>query len=1050
MSIFSKIFLSILPILLVSLLGSITINYYFSSQALQGIAENWLRLQRQELEAIVREQTALLKQYQLEDVPASVQKAQQDALANIRDIEIGNKGFAFVLDADDRILGHPDTGENGASVVKNGWRRHLREQTQGGLLIEWGDLSLYSLYTFFEPWNWYLLVAIPKAELYRPIQQSRAFVLSVGVAGTVVLGLILWFVIHRLIRPLRELSAKIEEIGTEGPGRTIKVQSRDEIGKVGQVFNEMSHRLSLLMGELRYNEEYFRSLIEKSSDVILVIDRETKLTYVGPSVSRILGYDQEGMLGQSVFEYIHADDHWKLAKRFDLSSSQTENYELTECRFRHADETWRHFEINSNTLPGSSRSAGIIVNARDVTERNRIEQSKLAADAANKAKSELIAQVSHDIRTPMDAILGLVSLIRQDESSSAQQEYLNRIQQSARTLLGVINDLLDYAKIEEGKLSLEENVFLLEEVVDRVLGLFAAQAAEKDLELMVILSEAVPEKLTGDALRLEQVLTNLIGNAFKFTDTGQILLTIELAWMKENRLELRFMVRDTGRGIPQEKQADLFLPFTQVEPSNVRGFGGTGLGLTICRRLVNLMQGHIWVESSVARGASFYFTACFRPAAESAAEAWTGNRSRIPRKALIVHSNEDFQEMMRQNLKRFAFDTQSALSARQAVEIFRSGVMAGEPCHIVFLDHRFSYRDGRDFAEQIRDAAGGFTVKIVCMIPFGSDCESAVGKPYGADLVLFKPVCRLRLMAILQSLEQGSGGADSDQPRGGQEKVMKSPELNGARVLLAEDNPVNQFVQKEILESLGLQVVLADNGRQALSCLKHERPDLVLMDVQMPVMDGLSASKAIRAENRFADLPIIAMTAYHLESEREKCLEAGMNDFIPKPMQPEQLMALVARWIGGFGGKPATGEQAAQAMPDRAISDGLEQTAGADSPVDIRRGLKRLNGKQQVFEKSLRLFAANYEQGSDRVRDLLRTKRPEEAARYCHTMKGAAATICADSLHAVICDLEREIKTQQGLAEYALLDAFDSELEKLVNWIQNSFGAEASTAAAHA
>ena len=1045
MNIFSKIFLAILPILVVSLLGAIGIHYSFSSQALRGIAENWLQIHRDAIRETVREQNAFLHEYDLDTVSPSLKKAHQDALTMIKDTEVGGRGFAFVVDAAKRIRGHPDLDLNGVSAAETGWFRHMREQPQGGVFIEWEGMSVYALYTYFKPWQWHLLVAIPKAELYRPIQQSQTLVVSVGVAGALGLALILWLVTHRLVRPLRDLSANIEEIGKEGPGRAIAVKSQDEIGKLGQIFNEMSYRLSVLMKELRQNEQHFRWLIEKSSDMIFVLDQVGTITYAGPSVSRILGYAQEDMLGQQVFGYIHTDDQPKLRKQFRLFSGQSKPIELIECRFRHAGEYWKPFEINSS-IPSESNTSGIIINARDVTERNRMEQSRLAADAANKAKSELIAQVSHDIRTPLDAILGLLRLIRQDSTHSArQQEYCDRMQQSARTLLGVIDDLLDYARIEEGKLRLERNVFLLEEVVDHVLGLFAMQAAEKDLELMAMFSEAVPGTLLGDALRLEQVLINLISNAFKFTDEGQVVLTVEVYGMKDNLVELRFAVKDTGMGVPRDKQEDLFLPFIQAEPSTMRVAGGTGLGLAICRRLVNMMQGDIWVESRNARGASFVFTACFSPAAEHAAEPETDGQAGLVRKALIVHSNADFQTMMRLNLKRCTCDARSACSLEEALEIVQADAMAGEPCQVVFLDHRLCIDHGRKPAELIREAAGGSTPTIVSMLPFGSGGQASINPVCGGDRMLFKPVCLGHLRSLLHSLEHNGEDADSVRSREIQEGAEKRTDLHGVRVLLAEDNPVNQFVQKEILESLGLDVELADNGRQALSSLQRERPDLILMDIQMPELDGLSASRAIRAESRFQDLPIIAMTAYRMEGEREKCLEAGINEVMPKPMQPEQLLSCIARWIAPSGQRHAPGEASAQAGGHES-PEGFEPEAGASlQTVDIRRGLQRLNGKQHLFDRSLRLFVTNYASGSVRVHDLLRRERLEEAARYCHTMKGAAATICADRLHEAICDLEAELKRQQGLADDSLLEAFDAELDRLVHWIQETIEAEPST-----
>ena len=1037
MSIFSKIFLAILPILLCSLIGSIGINYYFTSHALKGIAENWLRVQRQELVESAWEQLDLLAQYQLEEVPASIQKAQQDTLAIIKDLDFGEQGFAFVIDAKDQVRGYPDPDLNGLYVAKAEWYEGMQEQLQGTLFIDWGKVPTYSLYTYFEPWDWFLLVSIPKSGLYRPIARSNSFVIFIAGLSTLLLALILWVVTRRVTGPLRDLARNIERIGTEGPGKTIQVTTRDEIGVVARIFNEMSHRLSSVMADLKHNERHFRALIENGSDLILVLDGDGNMSYVSPSVTRILGYQQSDLLGRQAFDFVHVDDLSKMQQRFTRLSKEGGTLELAESRFRHREGFWKHFEVNSKKMEGSSPAFVIIVNARDVSERKRIERSKLEADAANRAKSELIAHVSHDIRTPMDAILGLIRLLRQAGPNPRQLDYLNRIQRSARTLLGVINDLLDYSKIEEGKLALEAEPFPLEEVLDHVLGLFAMKITEKNLELITTISPAIPEELTGDALRLEQVLINLISNALKFTDAGEVLLNIEVLESTAHRILLRFAVRDTGRGIPGEKLGDLFQPYAQGDHTYARVYGGTGLGLAICRRLVNLMQGEIWAESQEDNGSSFFFTACFGlptdPGLETRGDEGVGSG----KKALVVHGNTHFQEMMHQGLRRYAMLSQPASDARQALRLFRSAAAAGHPFDVVFVNQHLTDEQGGALVGQIKAATEGFSTRTILMRPFGSEHEMAGAQEQGADRVLYKPVSPRSLRAALQGLHDPAGEAAPGpfrEPCGGE---PPAPDLSGVKILLAEDNPVNRFVQKEILESLGLQVAVVDTGREVLASLKRRRPDLVFMDIQMPDLDGLSASRHIRSEPGYADLPIIALTAFHMESEREKCLEAGMNDFITKPVQAEQLMAAVSKWVvrPKAPGPLESGGQGAGETDSPGGAEGIEERRTANPGVDVQRGLQRMNGKRHLFDKSLQIFVDSYQQASTRIGELLKEGRSEDAARYCHTMKGAAATICADRLHAVLCDLEKELKEHPPKEDIALLDDFDRELSGIVDWI---------------
>jgi signal transduction histidine kinase/DNA-binding response OmpR family regulator/HPt (histidine-containing phosphotransfer) domain-containing protein len=691
-----------------------------------------------------------------------------------------------------------------------------------------------------------------------------------------------------------------------------------------------------------------------------------------------------------------------------------------------------------------------------LTQEKEIIAAKEKAEEATQMKSMFLANMSHEIRTPMNAIIGLSHLALKTPLNAKQRDYVSKVHNAGTSLLAIINDILDFSKIEAGKLDLETTGFKLDEVISSVTTLTAQKAHEKGLEFLAHVAPGIPEHLLGDPLRLGQILTNFVNNAVKFTERGEIRLNIEQLERTGEKVQLKFSVRDTGIGMTPAQSAKLFQPFTQADMSTTRKHGGTGLGLTICRRLVELMGGRIWLESEPGVGSTFFFTVWLGVGMA------TGSGKVIPERlarlrVLIVDDNPAAREILQEPLSSVAKRVDTVASGSEAIAAVRQHDTA-EPYDIIFMDWRMPGMDGLLASRHIKsDETLAHQPAIVLVTAFGREEVREEAERLQLDGFLVKPVTKSMLVDTLVNVF-----AHTDEEAAPATNGKQEARLIGARILLVEDNEINQQIAVELLESAGATVKVANNGREAIETLSQgPQPvpfDMVLMDLQMPEMDGYQATAKLRADPRFASLPIIAMTAHATIEERQRCLGAGMNDHISKPIDPAMLFSTVGRFYkpltrpsatpSSSGGESNSRDGAARVGLDlvgtrstaslsahktgdpvervptelkKGGAEGRPSGTGDDLPIvpglDTRDGLARVAGNRKLYVKLLTQFAEQQGAPAEQVSAALVQGDTALAERIAHTLKGVAGNIGAKPVQAAAGALEKLIRERASSIE---------------------------------
>src|ERR1700745_1666003 len=712
--------------------------------------------------------------------------------------------------------------------------------------------------------------------------------------------------------------------------------------------------------KLMASEQLFRSIFENAQIGISFFNINEQVISPNRALQEMLGYSEKELSHLESWDKIsHPDERAACAQRYaELVQGKCDKNQW-EQRLVRKDGTIATTSVRFSLLrDAAGRPQYVAALQEDITERKRLEadlvSSKEAAEAATKAKSDFLANMSPEILTPINAIIGMTHLALKTDLSKKQADYLTKVKSAAHALLGIINDILDFSKIEAGKLDMEKTGFRLEDVLDNLSSIISQKAQDKELEFLLAGQGAIPAHLVGDPLRLGQILINLVNNAVKFTERGEVLVTVALEEQLADRVKVKFSVRDSGIGMTPEQSGRLFQAFAQADTSTTRKYGGTGLGLSISKRLVEMMEGSIWAESEPGVGSTFPFTAWFGIGLDEKRKHIIPDLAGV--RALVVDDNAQAREILTDALRVFALRVESVSSGEDAVREIASAD-SHDPYRLVLMDWRMPGMDGLEASRIIkRDDRLRHIPKIVVVTDFGREDIRTQAEEIGIESYLLKPVNSSLLYDTLVYLFGVAGVDDHGSPVKKEQTVMY--DATGIRVLLVEDNEMNQQIATELLESAGAIVTVANNGREAVKILTEDGQapllDVVFMDLQMPEMDGFTAAQLLRRDPRLQQLPIIAMTAHALAEERQRCLDAGMNDHVSKPIDPGVLFLTMMRWA-----KPrprqAT-ESQAPPIPARTTpanrADELPDIVG----INLDDGLKRVAGNRRLYRDLLGQF----------------------------------------------------------------------------------------------
>lgn len=832
-----------------------------------------------------------------------------------------------------------------------------------------------------------------------------------------------------------------------------EVQLHAVVGGFDCYLNFCSH-YKLLPGGIVQLTAYIEDVSEKRRAALALAEQERRLRVIMDNLPCMVTLkDAEGryLMGNRFFENVYAIKTESIlgktqAEVFPYAITK-ESMENTPCaggtcttqtfEFTHffADGTEHLLRTTEIPLMDSrNRITGVVSLSIDITEQHAaaryLERAKSIAEEANKAKSDFLARMSHEIRTPIHAILGLAHLALHSDLTKKQHEYVSNIQISGNILLRIIDDILDFSRIEAGKMVIDEVNFNLIELIDRIYSVISVKADERDLEIIFDIDASIPHNLLGDPLRLSQVLINYASNAIKFTEKGHVLLSVKEVERCVDRMLLRFAVTDTGIGLDESQSGDLFNAFTQADGSISRNYGGTGLGLAICKRLAELMGGGVGVNSVPGQGSSFWFTAWVGLGEQEACLIDDALMQELQNlRCLVVSENSEAKRTLSSCLKSFFCRVVTVANGAEALgALDKAG--SKDPFSLILLDSKKSDKECVAIAKRVRRKISRDIYIVLLVTGHSNEAIALEAKNVGVNAVLAKPVNSSTLFdSLMEALGKrvSSKRTDSARRRARQKGL---PKIYDARILLVEDNEINQKVAMEILGQAGLTVQVANNGFEAIEAVKNNDFDAVLMDIQMSGLDGLSTARRIRELNKtgVADLPIIAMTAHAMAGDRERSLNAGMNDHLSKPIRPDKLLATLIRWIKQ--GKHKTFLQSE--LPCE--STGAPQPVMALPGLSVTQGVLRMGGNRELYRNLLAKFAVDYADTAALVRAERDRGSMAAVASIAHSLKGVAGNIGAMELSRAAGKLEMGIKRERVTDD--LFKQFSCSLESVLTSIK--------------
>jgi two-component system sensor histidine kinase/response regulator len=786
-------------------------------------------------------------------------------------------------------------------------------------------------------------------------------------------------------------------------------------------------QIGLFLDRNRAQEELDR-FFRVSPDLMCIAGYDGYFKRVNKAWERVLGYSQEELLTRPYIDLVHPDDRESTANAAQQLSEGRDVFQF-ENRYMHKDGTYRWLLWMAVTVP---EQQAVYATARDITERKasdetlaqlieELEVARRRAEEATEAKGAFLANMSHEIRTPLNAVLGMTALALQTRLSADQREYLTAVQVAGNSLLEIVNDVLDFSKIEAKRLELEHNEFDLRETVGDAARMLAPRAGEKGIELACHISPEAPDVVVGDPGRLRQVLLNVVGNAVKFTSQGEVVVDVAVDSVTEDAVVLRFTVRDTGIGIPPEKQLQIFHAFTQVDSSTTRRYGGTGLGLAIALRLVELMHGRMWLDSEPGRGSTFHFTAAFERSTAPAVKGRTSGPEALDGlRVLVVDDNATNRVILEEMLASWHMHPTAVGDAESALAALRDADAAGARFDVVVSDCQMPDVDGFTLAKRIKHDARLAKTPFVMLTSMAHADDAARCRKIGIETCLTKPVKHSDLLDALATLFDVSTRRARPAAAPAKPSAVAKRKL---RVLVAEDNTVNRKLVLTLLRRRGHEVTTVENGREAVAALQSPRAggfDVVLMDLQMPEMGGFEATQVIRDSERPGGrrMPIIALTAHAMQGDRERCLEAGMDGYVSKPIDVNELIAAVERF-----GAPAR-RRAEPVVPgqEKPLEPVVFDEAAALAHTDHDRAL--LGSLVKMFREERQGSIASIERA-------VKSRDAEALRMAAHAVKSPLATLGATSCAAVAAELEQmgRSKTLDGAEE--ALARLRSGLEKL-------------------
>ncbi len=969
-------------------------------------------------------------------------------------IDVGQLGRVAILTEDGRLLGMPrHPAIRGEEDVK---ARLLKTPAEAGFELHAAALPLWEAagrpattplqftdrselwYAHFDTVpvgarHFVVAAVAPRSDFALGRPWHLAAVAAIFLAALAVAMLIANVGARRLARTVRDLTRESERIGNLDLERPVVVRARSsELVALAAAQEKMREALLEATRDLERKVETrtheigelldAQDAIFESATMGIALIRNRVIDSCNRKLEELFGYGPGEFAGKPTrVWYTNEEEYRRGGDEVYAQLARGETHQR-EQQLQHKDGSRFWCRLSGRAVDPADIAKGTVWIIDDVTAEHEaaeaMREAKRIAEDATQAKSAFLANMSHEIRTPMNAIIGLSHLALKTALDGKQRDYVSKIHNAGTSLLGIINDILDFSKVEAGKLNVESAPFRLDDLLDTASSLVAQKAADKGLELVLDVAPDVPHGLIGDPLRVAQIVTNLLSNAIKFTAHGQIDVRIRCADRTGEKVQLRVEVTDTGIGMTREQAARLFQAFSQADSSTTRKYGGTGLGLAISRRLVELMGGTVWVESEPGAGSTFAFTAWLGLGGEDVARRRILPAALNGARALVVDDNASAREILSELLRALGLDVGAVASGEEALDHVRQAD-GDHPFDIVLLDWKMPGLDGIETARRIRSGGAlAHPPRLVMVTAFGREELRAEAEAAGIEAFMVKPVGRSTLVDALVGLFAPEAGEIARAAAGVADEL---PALAGARVLLAEDNEINQQIAVELLEGAGVVVDVAGTGREVLERLERAPRgyDAVLMDLQMPGMDGLEATRRLRADARFAELPVIAMTAHAMVEERERCLAAGMVDHIAKPIEPQAMFRTLAHWVKGGRAEAATPRSGAAAGE-------LPQIEG----VDAVAGLRRVGGNRDLYLRLLRRFAEGQAGAARRVRQALLAGDRATAEREAHTVKGVAANLGLAGLSDLAAALEHAVRGAAG--EERALAAFEPALGRAV------------------